>query len=305
MAVKRATILTLTVAGLVAVWAVRSDPGRITLARAYSRLEHVWTVRWPLDGSKNAVLRAAPLLNRIGVAPVRVRVEPGVSLLLDPRDLVQRTILRSNQWEPATWQSISASLGSGAVFLDIGAHIGYFSLKAAARVGRTGLIVAFEPNPATVKLLRDNVAASDAANLVVQPVACTDRERMLTLYDGPAQNTGTASLSRENAEYFAGKGASHPRQFSVRGRRIDDVVRELGLRRVDAMKVDVEGAEFEALSGALDTLKRFHPRLVVELIPRQLAGMGAAVGRIEALLEAAGYNHTRQLWKFEREWTVQ
>jgi FkbM family methyltransferase len=79
-------------------------------------------------------------------------------------------------------RAISEGLPDGGVFLDVGAHIGYFSLQSAVRVGSGGLVVAFEPNPRTVKLLRDNIAASHAANVVIQPIACTDAEQMVTLF---------------------------------------------------------------------------------------------------------------------------
>src|SRR5438132_71377 len=52
----------------------------------------------------------------------------------------------------------------------------------------------------TLKLLRDNVTANRAWNVIVAPVACTDREQMLTLYAGPSSNTGASSLARENAD---------------------------------------------------------------------------------------------------------
>ena len=105
---------------------------------------------------------------------------------------------------------------------------------------------------------------------MVEPIACTDREQMLTLYAAPSMNTGDLSLARRNAD-LTYKEASRP--YQVRGRPIDDVVRELNLTRVDAMKVDVEGAEVYVLRGTVKTLKRFHPKVVIEIVAQQLAGM--------------------------------
>src|SRR5258706_7443353 len=114
-------------------------------------------------------------------------------------------------------------------------------------------VVSFEPNPETLRLLNDNVAINRASNITVEPIACTDREQTLTFYASPIVNTGASSLAKENADYG---GAS--RAFTVRGRPIDDVVRELNLQRVDAINVDVEGAELYVLKGAIETMKRFH-----------------------------------------------
>ena len=227
-----------------------------------------------------------------------------MSFLLDPRDMVPLMILRSGSWQPEIWESLSPVLGEGSVFLDVGAHIGYFSMKAAVKVGKTGHVLAFEPNPETLKLLRENVAANHAENVIVEPIACTDREQTLTLYAAPVQNTGASSLSRSNADI---SGDQAPRAYSVRGRPIDDVVRELNLSRVDAIKIDVEGAEVYVLRGAADTLRRFHPRVVVEIVREQLANMQSTPEELAAVMKTAGYNRTKPLnpRQTDWEWTVQ
>lgn len=240
---------------------------------------------------------------RLGIlGPVRMKVKPGVSFLLDPRDLVSATILRTGEWQPEIWDSLSPALSEGSVFLDVGAHIGYFSMKAARKVGSTGHVLSFEPNPETLWLLRDNVAANNAQNVVVEPVACTDHEQTLTLYAASIVNTGASSLARQNADISAGEA---PRPYSVRGRMIDDVVRELNLTRVDAIKVDVEGAELSVLRGAFETLKRFHPKLIVEMAPSQLASFQTTVDDLTVLIKAAGYNRSKLLDDTDWEWTAQ
>jgi hypothetical protein len=115
-----------------------------------------------------------------------------VSLQLDPEDVVQRLLLMDGNWEPQVWQGIAPHLREGCVFMDVGAHIGYYSLKAARMVGASVRVVALEPNPATRDLLEGNVAARRAVNVVIQSFACCDRECDLTLYEGPASHTATA-----------------------------------------------------------------------------------------------------------------
>src|SRR5260370_31000564 len=126
--------------------------------RFFFRMERKW----------NALQDLEPLLRRVGVLhPVRVQVERGFSLLLDPRDLVPLTILRTKEWQPEVWNSVAPVLSDGSVFFDVGAHIGYFSTKPAAHVGKTAPVVSFEPNPEIVQLLRDNVAANHFQNVIV------------------------------------------------------------------------------------------------------------------------------------------
>ncbi|HEX4594781.1 MAG TPA: FkbM family methyltransferase [Bryobacteraceae bacterium] len=258
--------------------------------REFFRQERKW----------NALEGMEPFLRTIGVLrPVRIQVERGFNLLLDPRDLVPLTILKTREWQPEVWRSVSPVLSEGSVFFDVGAHIGYFSMKAAVQVGKTGRVVSFEPNPEILKQLRDNVAANHFQNVIVEPIACTDRDQMLTLYAAPIVNTGASSLAKQNAEISA---IDSPRGYLVRGRPIDDVVRELGLTRVDAIKIDVEGAEVIVLRGAINTLRQFHPKLAVEVIARQLASFQTTPDDLRALLESAGYNLSRPLNAEETDW---
>jgi FkbM family methyltransferase len=291
----RVAAIILAVAALLAVTA-----GRSSSVKGFFWLERQWDEHWHHQTGKQVFVNLEPFLRKVGfLRPVRIEVEPGISFLLDSRDLVPSTILKTGEWQPEVWNSIVLKLSEGAVFFDVGAHIGYFSMKAARRVGKSGQVVAFERNPEILKLLRDNVAANHADNVTVEPIACTDREQMLTLYAAPSINTGASSLARENSDVSEQESA---RPFAVRGRPIDDVVRELRLTRVDAMKIDVEGAELSVLRGALDTLKRFHPKLVLEVIPRQLASFHTTPDDVVSLLRGAGYNLGRPLNPEEADW---
>jgi FkbM family methyltransferase len=270
-------------------------------ARTYFGLEQAWVEHWPVERQKHDIEGLAPAMCRIGLLrPVRLQVEPGVSFQLDPRDLIGVSILRSGAWQPEIWDSISPDLREGSVFLDVGAHIGYFSMKAAIKVGKTGHVLAFEPNPETLKLLRENVKANQAGNVIVEAVACTDREQVLTLYAAARINTGASSLARQNAAISVEEA---PRPYVVRGRPIDDVVRELNLARVDAMKIDVEGAEVSVLRGASATLRRFHPKVVVEVVAQQLASFQTTPEEVASVFREAGYHRSKPVGPTDWEWT--
>jgi len=252
---------------------------------------------------ENAVSRLSRSFEKLGPGkPVRVEVEPGVSLRLDPADMIGRQILFGNVWQPEVWQSISDGLSTGGVFLDVGAHIGYETLKASVKVGPSGRVISFEPNPHTLRELRANIAASHATNVTVEPIACTDIEQTLKLYDSTSEgNSGSSSLSLANAD--EAKMGTLP-SYTVKGRPIDDVVRELGLSRLDVIKVDVEGAEYLVLRGAQKTLRRFHPKLVMEVVPFQLANMNTSVEDLLLFIRELGYGPGKQLDDTDREWTV-
>lgn len=299
-AMLRAAILLGSAFALLAVG--RTDWGQIWLVRSFLRIEEVWDRAVPLNSGKGLIRRVDPFMSRIGLLrPVWLQVEPGINMLLDPSDLVSRVILTSfrTRWDPPVWEALSSRLSDGEVMLDVGAHIGYFTLKSSVRVGNSGRVIAFEPNPRTSETLRANVSASHATNVTIIPVACTDSETTLKFYADLTQgNSGASSLSHANA----GK-ESH--EFTVRGRPIDDVLRELGIQRVDVMKVDVEGAELYVLRGAKETLQRFHPRIIIEVVPRQLAEMNTTVEQLFSFIEQMGYTRGRQIDDLDWEWGVE
>jgi FkbM family methyltransferase len=255
--------------------------------RFFVRFVHSWESHWPFEAGLDMPRAFGLPLERVGlIRPARVEVEPGISLRLDPRDLVAQHLLLTGRWEPDTWRIVQDYLPVGGTFVDVGAHIGYYTLKAARRVGPAGRVVAVEPNPAILEELRENLAQSGASRVVsVEPVACADRRSKVDLFVSPRSNTGTASLSRENAS----QAGDVTGRVSVDALPLDDIVERLDLSRVDVVKMDIEGAELLALRGATRTLARLRPVLVLEVMDRQLRNMGASEQELVAHLRDAGY----------------
>jgi FkbM family methyltransferase len=250
--------------------------------RVYFSMERVCAKYWPSTGELRSCVQPAlfePLV------PVRVAVEPGLNILLDPRDLVPRTILETGVWEPRTWALLKEHLPAEGTFVDVGAHIGYYSLKAAAAMGTNAHVIAVEPNPETVLKLRDNIRESGTKAISVAPVACSDSDGQLDLFGAEGTNTGETSLSRENAGHSGGIGAV----YHVRARPLDTILQEQGVSRVDAIKIDVEGAEMLVLRGARQTLSRFSPVVVIEVVDSQLQLMGTSSAEITEFLRQLGY----------------
>jgi FkbM family methyltransferase len=223
------------------------------------------------------------------MAPIWYQVEPNIRMQLDPADEGPLTILETGVYEPVSFAMVSEHLTAGATFIDVGANIGYYSLKAAPLVGAAGHVIAIEPNPEVLQELRVNLAASGAKVVAVAPVACSDVEGELELYVAPGANTGETSLSKANASQLG--PVTHT--YKVRARPLDDIVRESGVARVDAIKIDVEGAEYLVLKGAQRTLDLFHPMLLVEVTEPGLRGMGTSSAQLRELLRGYGYREGR------------
>src|ERR1700722_14067486 len=155
-------------------------------------VQRVWWKHWPLRRGKGLPMALA---KRISGRPAWVELEPHIKMLLDPSDLISHVLLLTGEWEPGEQATIQRYLSPGDTFVDVGAHIGYCSLKAATLVGANGRVIAIEANPETVRKLRDNVAAS-AANVTVEAAACSDSETSLEFFTGSQSNSGSGSISK-------------------------------------------------------------------------------------------------------------
>jgi FkbM family methyltransferase len=153
-------------------------------------------------------------------------------------------------------------LRADSVFVDVGANQGEFSI-AAADIARQGRVIAFEPVCEYRERLLDNVRINNFANIEVVSVALGETEGSLPIYDQP-EKFSDGTRHEGLTTLFASDTRREVREL-VAVKRLDDVVRELGIARVDVIKLDIEGAEWIALRGALDTLERCRPTLILEV----------------------------------------
>ena len=143
----------------------------------------------------------------------------------------------------------------GDVVLDVGAHIGSFTLKAAKEVGAEGRVVSFEPSSENFKLLTLNVGSNHYTNAKVFNVAVGSEPGTAKLHLG--NRRGTNSLLSDASEEQIGIE-------KVDIRTLDSVADELKLNKVNFMKIDVEGFELEVLKGARNILSSSHPSIAME-----------------------------------------
>jgi FkbM family methyltransferase len=158
---------------------------------------------------------------------------------------------------------IKKLLPKDGVFIDIGANIGSFSL-VAAHVAPKGEVHSFEPSGHHFSRLSHNVALNGFGNVVLNQKGLHDQPGTATLFlpksVGEINNSGAASLYHDAAQ---SSGNQVTEEVSLI--RLDDYVRDKAIDRIDMIKIDIEGAEFSALKGAVETLARFRPVVLMEL----------------------------------------
>jgi len=171
-------------------------------------------------------------------------------------------------------------------FLDVGANQGEFTLFAAKRLVN-GRVVSFEPVTDLCDRLRHNVALNDFSNVLVVSKGLSDREQQLPVYvdtelyrDGTT-NEGVATLYPNESK----------RRFKqlIELTSLDAFVKSEGLDRIDLIKIDVEGAETSVLRGAVQTLRRFKPALLLELSSKNCLAAKSSIEEFLRYLKGLGY----------------
>lgn len=162
-------------------------------------------------------------------------------------------VLAEERRDPYSFQS--CRVRDGDVVLDCGANVGVFTRRALNHGAR--VVVAIEPGPDNVECLRKNFAPEiKVGRVLVYPKGVWDRDSWLELW---GQGGGSAGYS------VVMKDRPDSRSIRVPLTTIDKLVAELKLDRVDFIKMDVEGAERQALTGAAETMRRFRPRMAISV----------------------------------------
>jgi FkbM family methyltransferase len=144
---------------------------------------------------------------------------------------------------------------TGDVVLDCGANVGVFTREALTDGAR--LVAAIEPAPENVECLRRNFADEiGKGRVIVVPKGVWDRDDILTL-------RVDAGNSARNS--FVGSFGPAKQEVKVPLTTIDQLMTDLKLDRADFIKMDIEGAEKQALRGARNTITRFHPRMAIAM----------------------------------------
>jgi FkbM family methyltransferase len=183
-------------------------------------------------------------------------------------------------YEPETFLFFRNYLKPGDVVLDIGAHIGLFSVVTSRLVGENGRVFAFEPTPFTREVLTDVIRLNKCeANVEIRPEAVADKVGTTFFFD-----TGT-EVSNANSLV---KTERSKEKIEIPVTSVDEFVAERGLN-VNCLKIDVEGAEFDLLRGARRVFADQRPVARLGLHPESMAANGHSLKMIWDILEDYRY----------------
>jgi FkbM family methyltransferase len=196
-------------------------------------------------------------------------------------------------YDTAKFDFLRSRCHSGDVVLDIGAHIGLFSVFMARQVGPTGRVYSFEPTPYTRQVLQDTIRLNGCDSIVeVRAEAVAGSSGVASLYDTGDIVSNANSLIRTTRSV-----ADTPVQIVT----IDEFTAAHS-QNVTCIKVDVEGVEFDVLAGAAETIRRCRPVFELEVHPSSLTHSGRSLEDGWRLFEKYQLTVHHEGSPVDREW---
>ena len=213
---------------------------------------------------------------RIYPQPFIVKSRDGFFVKMRLCDAEDFDVVNGND-EPHNDRHVFVShLREGMTVMDVGANWGLYSLLISRAVGPSGKVYAFEPVPEIFARLKEHIALNNATNVIPVPIALLDEKGTAKM----SVEGGRSSLFRHVSDEFV----------DVQVERLDDFVEQERIERVDAIKIDVEGAELKVIRGADKTIRRNKPTLMVEINLVTLQATGITPEELFETIVSYGYN---------------
>jgi FkbM family methyltransferase len=220
----------------------------------------------------------------------------GYIMHLDLAKWSDRSTFFLGRWNNLEMQLLMRDLiKSGDTIVDIGANRGMFALVASSLLSDAGKVICFEPNPNCLKVLDHEIVSNQIKNISIYRVGLGEREEELTL-SVPLFNSGEGT--------FGSSAYSNEITYQVKANivRGDELLVD---ERPMLIKIDVEGFECSVIAGLANTIKRHHPVIITEIVPRQLTACGFSLGDLVRQMRHLGYEghrlclrkeHRRHTW---------
>ena len=232
-------------------------------------------------------------LQQISLALNRNGAQRQIHFQLDPAQYSQRSLLETfsanRVCEPETIAVVSALLGPGDTFFDIGAHVGYFTLLAAEFVGQTGRVYAFEPERENYLHVLSHIALNRFENVIPFHWAVGEKSSVVDFYFNK-DNDGGHALWDPGRHPFNKQSRESVSKSQVFRIKLDDLFAGASPGAAKLIKIDTEGNETNILRGAQNFLRSARvPAVIAEVNPFGLEQLGSNEREMRELMAGLGY----------------
>jgi FkbM family methyltransferase len=200
-------------------------------------------------------------------------------------------LIRIGDWEEKYESSLfKQCVKEGMTVVDVGAHVGYYTLLAARAVGRGGLVYAFEPIPGNYELLCRNIKANDFTNVTTVRAAVSNK-RGTAQFWFEKDWSGSASFSKYGVLAVSRHETLQKGGFiDTETVSLDDYFRDnIKNIKIDILKIDTQGGEGLVMSGAGKILRNNKLKIFLEFWPAALRDLGTDPLQLLSSLQQYGY----------------
>jgi FkbM family methyltransferase len=224
------------------------------------------------------------LRRRLGARKIAIRTNWGSMLEVQFTDISAFPMYFGNYEEEET-QKIVKHVKRGMTAFDIGANIGYFTLLMAELVGSSGCVFAFEPNPIMYSRLESNIALNpqlEDGRIKAFPVALGKEQGLSSFFCPILGHEGVGGLKDVQR-------APVSKAINVEVDTLDDIAVKHNIKRLDFIKIDVEGGEYDVFKGSEYVLRELRPIILFEACELNTSPYGYRVFEELQYLEQRGY----------------
>jgi FkbM family methyltransferase len=230
-------------------------------------------------GSKNGRKLGKCLGLIVRFFPNRIRQKKIGSVLfeLDIEEIIDSSLFFTDTFEPEIEKIFQTYSKPGMTIIDVGANIGYHSLKSAEYVGPTGKVISIEPSSWAIQKLQRNIElnpqVADRILIIQSALSNTNQDRTCEFFQASYKLNGKSTSNEEIIDF----------------RTLDWISAEYNLNNIGIVKIDVDGTEIKVLLGALQTIEKHHPILIVEFTPTVFTSFGENAKDLILLILDLGY----------------
>ncbi|MFD0977936.1 FkbM family methyltransferase [Salinimicrobium gaetbulicola] len=185
-----------------------------------------------------------------------VKINSGFKLKIFPLydKGIERRLFENGIYEKGTLKIFNRIIESGYIIIDAGANIGLMSIHFSRLTGSNGKVFSFEPHPVTFDILKDNININQSTNIYPNQLALGSANKKGEIFERLHINRGAASLVNSD----------NKNGFPIFIEKLDSYIERKSIKKLNLLKIDVEGYELEVLKGALKSIKKFKPIICLE-----------------------------------------